>query len=624
MAIVDFHGRFHQSYAGAGSSSASELVPSILQLAIGSHSYMIDWKAEPALRVTSVPLLREQSDSRDLPGEHSLNPAGYWRRSGESWHFGAGQKLFDREGANPFRFRQSKGIYVWDKWHFSLMKRTDAKTSSAQTNLKLAVAGSTLYTIDGTVLKRTTDITPDTPTFTTVTGTPGTAPTHIDSDGFNVLTAHGASGLYKTTRGAATTASHITGTVAGIAHVKNRWIAWNAGSLYDVTALTFGAGGALPAVLFTHGNTDYTWVGMAEGNNAIYAAGFSGDKSLIYRITVTADGTALSAPIVAASLPEGEIVTSIYGYLGRFILIGTDKGWRLAVSLDGGDLNVGELVETPSPVRCFEGQGEFVWFGYENFDVSSSGLGRINLKYFTDTDALVPAYASDLMADFSANVLSVVTFQKLRVFTVSGVGVFAEHQTELVPSGYIDTGEINYNMTEDKVGISIDAQHQGTLGMHEISVAFDTESGGSFVSLGTHAPGSQPRSLGSTRAKFIEFRHTLYRDATDAAAGLAVHSWLLLVQPTSQSVTNIWEATLLIAPEIETLTDYTQEYDVLGEIDYLRGLVKSKEVTSMTIDNRRYAIIMEDFASDLKWLMQGSEGLKGANASAYVRMKETV
>lgn len=626
MAIVDFHRRFHQSYAGAGAGSSGDLVPAIMQFALGSHAYMIDWEADTPLMPQSVPLLSQQQDIRDVPGEQSLNREGFWRRSGESWHMGAGQEQFDRKDSNEFRFRDSLCIDTWDKWHFKLHKATDAKALSVSTNLKMAVAGGFWYAISGTTLSRTTDITPNTPTFTNITGVPGVAPTHIDSDGFNVITAHGASGLYKTTRGAATTASHITGTVAGVGFVKNRWIAFNAGSIYDVTALTVGAGGALPAALFTHGNTDFAWVGLAEGNAAIYAAGFSGDKSLIYKIDIKPDGTALSAPTVAAALPDGEIVTAIYGYLGRFVLIGTNKGWRLAASLDTGDLNVGELVETPSSVLCFEGQGEFVWYGLSNFTSTETGLGRISLKYFTDLDALVPAYASDLMVhNFTQAVQSIVTFNNIRVFSISGVGFYAEELTTLEPEGHLDTGEINFGMTEHKIGITIDNQHQGDMGMHEIAISFDgVEGGGPFVSLGAHEHDSPPRSLGNTMAEFFEIRHTLHRDTIDITQGLAVHNWLLQVQPTSQSVTTTWVATVLIAPEVETLTDYSQSYNVLDEIDYIKGLAKSKEVVPMMIDGRRFPVIVEDYAADIKWMDTGDEGYKGPNASVVIKMKETV
>lgn len=604
-------------YLGEGSSDLAST--GLTDVGLGSHSYIIDWKAQPGILHRSVPLLKQQSDQRDVPGEQSINPEGFWLRSGESWHRGAGQDLFDRKDSDPYRFRTSQGMNVWDKWHLNLLNSTDQKRSSANTNLKLAVAGSFLYLIDGTALVRTADITPGTPTFTTITGTPGTAPTDIASDGFNILTAHGASGLYKTTRGAATTASHITGTVNLIGFVKNRWIAANGRILYDVSALTVGGGGALPAAYFTHPNTDFTWVGFAEGNAAIYLAGYSGDKSLIYRAALKTDGTALDAPIVAGQLPTGEQVTSIYGYLGRFVLIGTNKGWRLAIANDSGDLSIGELVTTTSSVLCFEGQGRFVYFGWTAFSSAATGLGRMNIGEFTSPDLLVPAYASDLMVSGQTNpILSVATFQSLPVFAVSGVGVYAEDPSALVASGYLDTGEIGYGITDFKLALFVDAQHEGEVGEHEISISND---GGAFSSLGLHHHDDFPRAVGQLVGRFFELRHTLYRDAIILTSGLTVHSWLLLSQPKVASVTTHIIATILIAPQVEDNMGGTVFYDSYEELLYIAALAREKEVTSWQEGPVAFSVIVEDYELNYSDLVQGSDGMNGFNGSCTIKMK---
>jgi len=604
-------------YLGTGSSDTA--AAGLTHVALGSHAYILDWDSDAALVHRSVPLLKQQQDQRDLPGEQSINPEGFWIRSGESWHRGAGQDLFDRKESDPFRFRDSVGMFVWDKWHLTLLNATDQKRSSANTNLKLAVAGSFFYAIDGTALVRTADITPGTPTFTTITGTPGTPPTDIASDGFNVLTAHGASGLYKTTRGAATTVSHITGTVDVISFVKNRWLASSARIIYDVSALTVGAGGALPAAFFTHPNTDFVWVDFAEGNAAIYMAGFSGDKSLIYRSAIKADGTALDAPVVAGHLPDGEIVSSIYGYLGRFILIGTNKGWRLAISTDTGDLNIGKLIPTTSTVRSFEGQGEFVWFGWSAFSATATGLGRLSLGEFTDTDQLVPAYASDLMVDGQTNdILSVVTFQTLPVFTVSGVGIFAEDPGSLVEMGHLDTGEISYGITDPKIALFIDAQHMGEMGEHEISISKDA---GAFSSIGLHHHDQFPRALGQLTGRFFELRHALHRDMTDPMMGLDIRSWLLLSQPKVKSVTTNIIATVLLTSEIEDLDGGSLFYKPYDELSYIATLARDKDITNWQEGDTAFSVIVEDYELNYNRLLQGAEGMTGYNGSCTIKMK---
>lgn len=607
-------------YQGGGTST---LTPYITDSALGGHDYLIDWSAgEAALRFEPVPLMRPQSDDSDQPGEQSINPDSFWRRSGESWHFGAGQEQFDRAESNRFRFRDSRGIYIWEKWGISLLPDVDPKLISGSTNQKMVVAGGFLYFLDDTDIKRTADITPDTPTFTSLTGEPATAATDIATDGFNIITCHGANGIYKTTRGAATTAVHITGTVTKLAFAKSRFLAFNGESIYDITSLTVGgAGGALPAAYFTHGNTDFEWVGAAEGDAAIYAAGFSGDKSLIYKITVKEDGTALDAPVVCGRLQDGEIVTSIYGYLGRFIAIGTNKGFRLAIALDSGDLSIGALVSTPNPVLCFEGQDKFIYFGYTAFDATHTGIGRFSIEHLTSTEMLVPAYASDLMVPALSNAISsIVTFNNIPVFTLQAAGIWAQHPTDLVEEGYLDTGEISYGMTEQKMGVSIDAQHEGDLGMHEIQVSGD---GAPFVSLGIHSHDTFPRALGASTASFFEFRHILHRDADDETVGLTLHSWLLQAQPLSEMTTNIF-VTYRLAPELVDLTGNPICYDTWGELDHFKRLVDSREVTTFQVGDKLYSVIVDAFSAPMRSLQRGMNGMFGYNGSVLIKMKEVV
>lgn len=608
-------------YLGAG--TATEAASGLVDVAVGGHPYMIDWKADIPLARRSIPVIKPQQDSSETPGQQSINPEGFWRATGESWHYGAGQPFFDRKDSNPFRFRTSQGMNVWEEWNLSLHQTIDFKILSAATNQKMVVAGSFLYYTDGTTLRRTGDITPGSPTFTTITGTPGTQPTDITTDGFNVIICCGATGIWKTTRGAAAVggAAHITGTVSVLGFAKNRFLAAQANMVYDISALTTGAGGALPAALFTHPNTDFSWVGFAEGETAIYAAGFSGDKSLIYRFGLNPDGTALDAPVVAGRLEEGEIVSTIYGYLGRYLFIGTNKGLHLALVQDSGDLRIGARIDTPGTVRCFEGQNEFVWFGYSQFASSpaATGLGRLSLKTFVNTDLLLPAYASDLMVElFSNDVRSLVTFNDLRVFVLDQVGIVAEDPDNLVISGHLDTGEISYNITEQKIGVKIDAQHSGEHGEHECLIATE---GGPFVSLGIHDPHSWPLSIGEPVARFFELRHILYRDDIETNEAPTVHSWMLSAQIKPSSVTTHIYATILLAPMLESLVGTPLEYETFSELDHINSLCDSKELTTFQFGDQTFTVVIDDYEINFYGLMMGTEGAKGYNGSCLLKMK---
>lgn len=599
-------------YLGAGSGTDQS---ARWQVSLGGVAYALDTKTTP-LRHASVPLLRAAQDDLAEPGKKSLNPEAFWRRSFESWHVGAGQTHFDRDDSNPWRFRRSKGVNVWDRNQVSLLNATDAKTSSANTNLYLAVAGSYLYETDGTALKYTQDITPDTPTFTTVTGTPATAPSDLASDGFNVLTAHAASGIYKTTRGAATTASQLTGTVQRVAYGKGRWVATNGPTLYDITTAVTGAPGALPAAFYTQPNTDWVWNSFAEGPSAFYVGGFSGDKSLIYRLTMKEDGTGLNQPVVAGTLPDGEILRSMQGYLG-FVLLGTSKGVRVAVPASNADLNIGAFIPTDNPVLCFEGQDRFVWFGWTSFEASDSGLGRVDLKTFSDVDALAPAYATDLMSGVTGDVQAVVTFQNLRVFTVSGHGIYAEDTSKLAATGQIDSGLFDFGLIDQKLSLFVDMTHINVGGSHSIYLSIDR---GTFALLATMTSDNFPVGTGEARGNEFEIRIVLNRDGVTPTVGPTVRSWAMRVQPTTRFTEEII-APLLIAPSILTLDGELEAVDSAAAFDHIVSLCDSKEIVQYREGNRTWSVIVADYQCDAVHVWGGPDVDRGINGTCVTRMK---
>ena len=497
---------------GGGSSA---LVPKPWDCAIGGRTYMYDWKfaATQQFRRSSIELLKPQQDTGTV-GERSLNPADGIRAAIESWHKGAGQVWLDRAESDPYRFRSSKGVNPWNRHKLSLHYGTDQKRSSANTNLALVPAGSRLYLVDGQSLLYTTDVTVDTPTWTTVTSTPAVAASGLASDGYYVWVPYGASGMYATNTGTGAAAQLVTTALdanAVVGYAKGRLMVGNGASLYNVTTLTGSA--ALPAVLYTHPNVEFTWVGFAEGQNAIYAAGYSGDKTQIFRVGIKTDGSGLDAPIVAGVLPDGEIVRTVGSYLG-LVLIGTDRGVWVADQDTNGNLTVNKVLDLTSACRCFEGQGDFVWFGWTNYDSTSSGLGRMDLR--TDTkgaSVLTPAYASDLMVTAQGAVLSVVTFQDIRVFTVSGSGVWGQ-ATSLVASGTIDSGWLTHGMPDGKVALTVSIAHEPLDGTVTVSLSTDE---GTFTNLGTSSIDEstlQRFNAGSVAGEKFEVRHLLTRDAT--------------------------------------------------------------------------------------------------------------
>lgn len=568
----------HGFYTGGGLSAE---VPHLYPVALDGDPYLVDY-ATKTFKHQSIQLLRQQADSSNLPGEQSINPEDLWRRAQESWHHGAGQNHLDRRDSDDARFRRSKGLDVWTKWQLSLLPEVTLKRASIASNQNLIVAGTRLYVVDGTNIYYTTDLA----AFTLVTGLPGTGAVGIASDGYTIWTAHAASGIYSTNRGAGAAALYNTGTVGVIGYVKGRLMAAQANILYNVTV---GGGAALPAPLYTHPNVDFTWVGFAEGTGFIYAAGYSGDKSLIYRTAVRQDGTALDIPIVAGELPDGEVVRSIQGYLG-FILLGTDRGVRFCIPNGQGDLVIGNLIDIGASVRCFEPQDRYVWFGWTNYDGTSTGLGRIDLGTFTGPNT--PAYASDLLAPVQGIVGAVVTLGGTRHFVIQGSGLWSQGANRIA-SGTLESGQMTYGMPDPKIAMFLQARHLGLAGSVALALAVD---GGSFIPLGTGVTtGSVESTFGANQARGekFEIQTTLNRSAIDLTTGPTLTRHTLRTYP-GPNRGEIFYVPLVLYETIE-VKGQEKGIDVRARLNHIRGLIKDHRLVPYQEGNDQYSVFVEDY-----------------------------
>lgn len=594
-------------YTGA---SVSSLVPSLFPIAIDGHPYLIDLKIGDTLRTSghyfqrsSIPLLRTQANTTNLPDESSINPEDLWRRASETWHHGAGQSHFDRPDSDSSRFNASKGMDVWTQWQASLLNDTLLKKATASTNLYMVVAGSRLFVLRGSTVNAslayttTTTVTDD---FTEVTGTPAVAATGLTSDGVNVWAAYGTT-IYHTTNALGAATSRVTAATAinSIAYVKGRLMVGDGNVLYNVTgnsAATTGtqtlAAGA--TMTYTHPNANFSWVGFAEGLGSIYAAGFAGDKSLVYRTTIRADGTALDIPVVAGELPDGEIIRAIQGYLG-FILVGTDRGVRFATADGNGNLSFGALIQTStgtsSPVRCFEPQDRFVWFGWSPYDGTSTGLGRLDLSVFTQP--LTPAYASDLMVTSQSAVLAVVTFGNLRCFAVSGAGFYVE-STSKVASGTLDSGQITYGIHDNKVPMYVDVRSLALPASTTFSVAIASNGSSTFSTLGTTSTTGLTAAVyggGQSQSNRFELRFTLTGSGTLAPSIIRV---ALRVYPATTSGEQ-FIVPILLYEEIE-IGDQIRTVDVLSELNFIRSIVSDHRLVTYQEGEDNHSVFIDDYS----------------------------
>jgi hypothetical protein len=571
-------------YTGSG---ATQLVPDVFPIAINGRPYLIDTASNQFTRQFDA-RVRDSVDQSAEPGEGALNPQGLWRRSQSSWHYGAGQQYSDTADAEAYRFYTSKGVDPWTKGRLSLLKDTTNVYPTSGTNLYACTADGRLYGTDGQTVRYTSDFV----TVTTVTGTAASALYSITSDGYNVFYSYANGDIDQTNAGISTSSAYITGIEAGVlAYVRGRLMVAGQGvdkrKIWNITT-SAGSSANNPAALYTHPNTNWNWVGFAAGQTHIYAAGYAGNTSIIYKTQIKADGTALDIPTAAAELPLGEIVRSIYGYLG-YLILGTDTGFRFCSSDTDGNLTVGPLVETGAAIGSMAGIGKYVYFAWSNFDSTSTGIGRMDVSVFISPNQ--PAYASDLMATAQGTVQAIHEFQGKPLFTVSGVGVFTPHATNLVSSGYLRSGIYRWGVPDAKFIPKLDIRCLPLVGSVTLSIASDDGSFHDFTTIDT--AGIKEKTLEGLEDKVFEgeIKVTLAR-AAGATTGPTLTRWM------ARAYAAPLRSQIFSVPIImhHTLSVNGRQYfqDVDAELRLLRDLVENPRVISYQENEDTFSVVVEN------------------------------
>jgi len=457
---------------------------------IGGRAFLVDTSQGRWTR-SSVKVVEQRnvSSTRDL----TLLPSGVWRQTVSSWNKGSGQSNMDRDESDINRFHKSINIDYSNQWQASLLNQTNevadlAESATARTYLQ-EVNGD-LFGAVGTKVFMITDFTNWTVSSLTLPGS-GVA-TGISSDGEFVIVSHGSDiSRYKNASGTLTLVDTFNPSASG----SNNFVLWSQdrlltnmdNALYDTTP------GATPALIYTHPIADFKWVAGVRAPNGTYLVG-GADKWVIHFLQLDSTGATFDAPVVAQTLPEGEIGYSITAYQG-FIIVGTRFGFRMMVADSNGILTSGAKIPTNTPIYDFEGQGRFVWYtqssitdAYEsptNEDTVSTyfpptkaqGIGRMDLSEYTNV-ALTPAFANDLIAQttqfswptFSGSTPDSIDTAVTAVATVDGINaqsttvtgrrvlaraggkIYAEILDTPAP-GWIEQGRMSYSVEDNKAGL---------------------------------------------------------------------------------------------------------------------------------------------------------------------------
>jgi hypothetical protein len=484
----------------------------------------------PYRRVTAQ-YRKQQIDQTREPGEQTLT--GWWLRSQSSFHLGAGIKYFEplQDESLRFQFTESKGVDVWTKGQASLLNTTVRVLSTSNTPIIIGANDGTndcLVVTDGTALKKIT-MSNDTATSSTYTqaGTPATI-YDLTTDGIRywfINATHVHRGNIGGTTSDVETYNASGTTSARIKYIKQRLIASVNNKLYELDA-THTGGGALPSDFYTHPQTDWTWTTISEGPQAIYVGGYSRKNSSIYKITLDlANANALgfpelSVPSVVVDLPEGEIINTFDTYLGTYAVLCTNKGVRVGVLGNEGDVSYGPLL--------FEAECTDVVFRDKFAYVSTkqnteSGLVRIDLSQPVVPNSLIFAYAWDVYASGETVTAGTTAFLggTDRVgFSVPGDGVWLESYGVKVASGYLQTGYIRYNTLEPKIYKLLFPRFISTNGGLSLQ---SIDSAGTSYNIGTYSQGETVTEGGipypASAQEYLGFKFTFTRSTADTTLG---------------------------------------------------------------------------------------------------------
>ena len=477
---------------------------------------------------------RQRIDTERNPGEQSLD-SGYWLRSQQSWHYGSGLNVAEPliiSDEAQFRYQQGGGVDPWTPGQISMLNTTELMLTSTGATQSIIGVGTGVLMADGAVLKHVAN----SGTVTSITwgGTAGIL--SLTSTGEYWLLADD-DGIYKGDLPYGTGAKiyNTAGTADRnlIRWVKSRLMVANNNKIHEVTNIA-PSSATLPAALYEHPNLDWIWTDFADGPNAIYASGYTGDSSAIYKIGITTSTTSvtLSQPVIVAEMPRGEDVLSLYSYVGTYLVVGTTKGLRVATLDTDGSVSLGPLVVTAGPVDDTVAVGSYLYAtvrdqGNAGDRETRAGIYRVDLGTTIDNSTLLFANAADLVVPSgTAGMAKGVTVSNGDIwFAVTGSGLWRQNSDEYVTEGWFESGRIRLGTLEQKGWRDLRIMLQpGTPGSVEAYASADGEGIPSGWTTIITADGARPDATGKltsvaqepTTNYYLAFR-LLSNDVHDSA-----------------------------------------------------------------------------------------------------------
>lgn len=531
----------------AGGGAAAYVLKDVdYDIAIGGVPFLLATSDAQPLTQQMADSKKDQFDNNREPGEQSLT--GWWLRSQSTWIGGEGMLYQDPDqvsvanlqNRHAIQYGHSVGLNPWINGQLSLLRSTSQRIADASGNAHLLLGwndGTDRYwSAVGNVLKSDTGS-----AVTTITWGGANTIRSLTSDGTSYYAADNV-GIYKGAGNGAGTLLWNTGSTATVVRwVKGRLMAGIGASMYELAG---GSPPTLPTAKMVHLNSAWTWTDIAEGTNAIYASGYAGSQSSIYKFVLDNTGavpTLASGGVQAAQLPLGEVVNSLCVYLGTFVGIGTSRGFRVGEIDANGDISYGPLlIQVTGGVKSVAAYDRFFFVGGTNSIDGQSGLWRVDLgQIIQDAGATTPgfAYATDLQAHVTGVVSSVTNFgnSDRMVLAVVGQGAYLESASSVEAGGYFLTGRVRYSTLEPKIFKFLTVRTPASL-MGSVTASV-IDPGGGTTSVLTVSQGdglaiadvilsSPPEAV-----EWLQVRLDLTRSSGDSTKGAVVNGWQLKAMP---------------------------------------------------------------------------------------------
>lgn len=560
--------------------------------AIGGVPFRSDASPENPLIRSSAQFRKDQFDNGLEPGEQTLS--GWWLRSQSSWHLGTGIVNSDvrLDDTSEFRYADSEGVDPWTRGQFKLLRKMVNAEDGGSNVLALGVVGA----VDGVLYADGDDLYfVDASGATAITWGGSSAILSITTDGASWY-AGAADGIYKGSLTGTTTGAKLWTVTASrvlVRWCKGRIVAAIDNAIYELVE-SGSPPLALPtAEIYTHPVSSFEWTGISDGPEAIYAIGYHGTDSLLLKMTLNASTgglPTLTLATSAAELPRGELGTALYTYVGKFLLIGTNKGARVAVIGPGGDVEYGPLIATPNPVMDFVARDHFVFAGFTGgFSDDTSGALRIDLAELLGSGRY--PYAKDAMVHTTGEVSSVTTFgrQERLVIAVAGQGLFVESATDYETSGWFTTGRIRHNTLWPKLfkRFRIKADLDGPIAVSSVD---DTGTTTLLASVSSNAQQDEdlPINVPTSPQEFIQLRFTLSAPTGDATKTPVLRGYQVKSLPGGPRPRRY----------VIPLRCYDNEQDINGVHSGYPGFGLERLQTMEHLDSAGEVVLFEDLANN--------------------------